>query len=117
MTQEIERTPGSGQSKTVRVSFEATADPQASNLSIQPSTSSSGGHHRSATSGAVQFPSSSRSIDDAGHDSHSSANESRPRSRPNINGNRRKPALIRAKSEHWHDLGPDVRALGGEEEM
>ncbi|GBF59649.1 target of rapamycin complex 1 subunit [Trichophyton mentagrophytes] len=116
MTQEIERTPGSGQSKTVRVSFEATADPQASNLSIQPSTSSSGGHHRSATSGAVQFPSSSRSIDDAGHDSHSSANESRPRSRPNINGNRRKPALIRAKSEHWHDLGPDVRALGGEEE-
>ncbi|KAK2818468.1 hypothetical protein FQN49_007872, partial [Arthroderma sp. PD_2] len=118
MTQEVERTPGPSQNRTVRVSFESTADPQASNPVIQPTTTSGGGgHHRSATSSGVQLQNGTKTTDDARDDSHSSTNESRPasRSRPKVNG-RRKPALIRAKSEHWHDLGSDSRALGGEEE-
>ncbi|KAK2734310.1 hypothetical protein FQN57_001715 [Myotisia sp. PD_48] len=117
MTQELASMEGSNQTKTARVSFGPNLHKQGSNPTTHPPNSSSVRSSQVSQSlpGKQQNGSPNGGEYSAREDSNSSSNQPQPKNRPVLNG-RPKPALVRAKSEHWHDLGLENGIRGNEDD-
>lgn len=115
MTQEVEPAAGPSSGKTVRVAFGPQSDTYIPPPPVAP-TPTIGHHHRSQTVTGVHhssLPNGAEINQDPKSNYPLQSSQSRPE--PSING-RPRPALIRAKSEHWHDLDLDDNVLKNDDE-